>query len=60
MNPVVFLAIAAVISIVGALVLWARNRSPSSLEASIETFRREMQALAPRDGEPRPRRWWRR
>src|SRR5690606_11445398 len=59
-NPVVFLALAAVIVRVGALVLWARNRTPSSFEASIESFRREMQALAPREEEPPPRRWWRR
>jgi hypothetical protein len=59
-NPVVFLAVAAAIVLVGALVLWARHRSPSSFEASIESFRREMQALAPREQEPPPRRWWRR
>jgi hypothetical protein len=41
-------------------VLYLRNRPPTSLDASIDNFRREMQALAPRDGEVRPRRWWKR
>ncbi len=60
MDPVAFLMIAVVISIVGSLVLYLRSRTPSSLESGIDTFRREMQALAPRDDEPVPRRWWRR
>jgi hypothetical protein len=60
MGPVAFLMIAVVISAVGSLVLYLRNRTPSSLESGVENFRREMQALAPRE-EPMPaRRWWRR
>jgi hypothetical protein len=59
-NPVAFLMIAVVISIVGSLVLYLRSRTPTSLESGIDNFRREMQALAPRDDEPAPRHWWRR
>lgn len=55
-----FLLIAVVISAVGLTVLYLRNRPPTSFDASIDNFRREMEALAPRDGEARPRRWWKR
>jgi hypothetical protein len=57
-GAVAFLLIAVVISAVGLTVLYLRNRPPTSADASIDNFRREMQALAPRDGEPRPR--WKR
>jgi hypothetical protein len=60
MSPVAFLMIAVVISVVGCGVLYLRNRTPSSLESGIDNFRREMQALAPRDDEVPSRRWWRR
>ena len=60
MNAVAFLMIAVVISVVGSAVLYLRSRTPSSLEAGIDNFRREMQALAPRDEQGPPRRWWRR
>ena len=59
-RPSPFLMIAVVISVVGSLVLYLRNRTPSSLESGIDNFRREMQALAPRDDEVPPRRWWKR
>ncbi|HEX6237640.1 MAG TPA: hypothetical protein VFZ68_10630 [Acidimicrobiales bacterium] len=59
-GALVFLLIAAVIALVGTTVLYFRSRPPSSLEEGIEAFRREMQALAPRDGTAPPRRWWRR
>ncbi|HEX5367747.1 MAG TPA: hypothetical protein VFW63_13920 [Acidimicrobiales bacterium] len=55
-NAIAFLMIAVVISVVGSTVLYLRSRAPSSLEAGIDTFRREMQALAPRDGAPPTRR----
>jgi hypothetical protein len=57
---VAFLLIAVVISAVGLTVLYLRNRPPTSADDSIDNFRREMQALAPRDGEPHPRHWWKR
>jgi hypothetical protein len=56
-DPIAFLMIAVVISVVGSLVLYLRSRTPSSLDSGIDNFRREMQALAPRDEEPTPRRW---
>jgi hypothetical protein len=52
--------IAVVITVVGSGILYLRNRTPSSLDAGIDNFRREMQALAPRDEQAPPRRWWRR
>ena len=60
MAAVAFLLIAVVISAIGLTILYLRNRPPSSLDASIDNFRREMQALAPRDGDVRQRRWWKR
>ena len=60
MDPIAFLMIAVVISVVGSLVLYLRSRTPSSLESGIDTFRREMQALAPRDEDPTPRHRWKR
>jgi len=59
-NAVAFLMIAVVISVVGSAVLYLRSRTPTSLESGIDTFRREMQALAPRDEVPQARRWWKR
>jgi hypothetical protein len=56
----VFLLIAVAISVVGSTVLYLRSRTPSSLDAGIDNFRREMQALAPRDEQAPPRRWWKR
>ncbi|HKY66625.1 MAG TPA: hypothetical protein VJM49_09660 [Acidimicrobiales bacterium] len=57
MNAVAFLMIAVVISVVGSAVLYLRSRTPTSLEAGIDNFQREMQALAPRDEVAPPRRW---
>lgn len=60
MNAVAFLMLALVISVAGSTVLYLRNRAPSSLESGIDNFRREMQALAPRDEQVPQRRWWKR
>ena len=60
MGAVAFLMIAVVISVVGSTILYLRSRTPSSLDSGIENFRREMQALAPRDEQVPPRRWWKR
>jgi hypothetical protein len=59
-GALVFLMIVVVISVVGSTVLYLRSRSPSSLDAGIVEFQREMQALAPRDERPPTRRWRRR
>jgi hypothetical protein len=61
MGPLEFLLIAVAISVVGSVILYLRSRAPTSYEAGIESFRREMQALAPRDDQAPPRRrWWKR
>ena len=60
MTPIAFLLLALVISVVGSAVLYLRSRTPSSLESGIDNFRREMQALAPRDEIGPQRRWWKR
>ena len=52
MSPLVFLLLAAVLFVVGSVVLWLRHRPPSSYDSGIKAFQREMQALAPPD-EPR-------
>jgi hypothetical protein len=46
-NALVFLGIAAVLSVVGCGILWLRSRQPGSMEAHIEEFARELDALAP-------------
>ena len=50
MEGVSFLLLALAMSVVGGFVLWFRSRRPNSVEAGVESFSREMQALAPRDG----------
>jgi hypothetical protein len=47
MSNLLYLGLAAVLSIVGCLVLYLRNRKPTSLNAGIEEFQRELRALAP-------------
>lgn len=48
MSALWFLAIVVVVVVVGGVVLWLGNRSPSSTESSIDSFRREMEALSPK------------
>jgi hypothetical protein len=47
MNALVFLLVALLLSLLGSIVLWLRNRKPTSLHSSIDSFRREMNALSP-------------
>lgn len=42
-----FLVVAVLLSILGSFVLWLRHRKPTSLEHGIDSFSREMGALAP-------------
>ena len=42
-----FLLIAVVVSGLGILVLWMRNRGTTSLDQGVEEFQREMRALSP-------------
>jgi len=47
MNDLGFLLFALIASVVGIVIVLVRNRRPSSTEASIDEFRRGLQALAP-------------
>ena len=47
MSNLLYLLAAALLSAAGCLVIWARHRKPSGLEAGIDEFSRELQALAP-------------
>jgi len=49
-----YLGLAVVISLVGCLILWLRHRKPRSMQAHMQRFARELEALAP------DRRWERR
>ncbi|HEY3141518.1 MAG TPA: hypothetical protein VGJ86_10335 [Acidimicrobiales bacterium] len=61
MNAAFFLLLAVGISVVGCLVLYWRQRPPRSTESGIDSFRREMEALASRgQGSGRRRRLWKR
>jgi hypothetical protein len=42
-----FLLIAVVVSTIGTLVLWVRNRDTTTLDQGIDAFQREMKALSP-------------
>ena len=50
MSAVVFLLLALAIIVVGSALVYFRQRTPSSLDAGIDSFRREMEALAVRQG----------
>lgn len=52
-----FLLIAVIVSAIGTLVLWMRNRDSTSLDHGVEEFQREMRALSPdkRDDDRRRR-----
>ena len=44
-SNVGFLLIVVVVSLIGTLWLWLRNRKPTTTMSSVESFQREMQAL---------------
>jgi hypothetical protein len=54
-SNLVFLLGAILIAALGIAVLWARSRSPRSVDSGVEGFNRQMEALSPRDKRP-PRR----
>lgn len=54
MSALIFLALAVVVAVVGCGVLWFQHRTPNTFDSGIDAFRREMDALAPRDDEPGP------
>lgn len=47
MRVLLYLLVPAMIVTAAALVMWARNRQPTSLESGVESFQREMEALSP-------------
>ena len=49
MSAVWFLLFAVVVSAIGSAVLVLRQRKPTGVHSSIDSFRREMDALAPPD-----------
>jgi hypothetical protein len=55
MSGLAFLLIVVLVSTVGIVVLWMRNRGPTSIDYGVEEFRREMNALSP-DNRPDDRR----
>lgn len=49
MGAVAFLLVAVVLSVLGSVILLVRQKQPTGLNNSIDSFRREMDALAPPD-----------
>ena len=47
MSNLLYLGLAVVFSAIGVTILYLRNRKPTSLNAGIEEFQRELRALAP-------------
>lgn len=47
MSAVVFLMVFVVLSLVGGLMLWWRERGPHSMEAHMREFERQREALSP-------------
>ncbi len=58
MSSLAYLALAVVISLIGAGILWYRYSRPRSLEEGIDDFSRELRALSPerRQDDPGDRR----
>ncbi|MHB8669338.1 MAG: hypothetical protein ACYDAD_02065 [Acidimicrobiales bacterium] len=47
MSNLAFLGLALVLSAVGCGGLWLRHRKPSTMEAQMDAFARELRAMAP-------------
>ncbi|TML37747.1 MAG: hypothetical protein E6G27_16735 [Actinobacteria bacterium] len=47
MGNLMYLLVAAGLSLVGSIILVLRARKPTSMEAGIQEFSRELRALAP-------------
>ncbi|MEX0767716.1 MAG: hypothetical protein WD029_04515 [Microthrixaceae bacterium] len=52
MSNLWYLLIVVVLSCVGMLLLWVKNRDPISPGSSVDQFQDKMQALAPQEDEP--------
>jgi hypothetical protein len=46
-SNLIYLGVVVLLSVLGSLVLYLRNRQPKSMESGIEQFARELKALAP-------------
>lgn len=55
-SNLIYLMLALGGSIVGSVVIWLRNRKPTSVESGIDAFNRGLRALDP-DGTPPTSRW---
>lgn len=58
MSAIVFLIAFVLLSLLGGLLLWLRDRGPRSMEAHMKAFERELEALSPEtpiDPATRPR-----
>ena len=55
MSAIVFLLIIVVVCAIGGIVLWLQHREPNTLESGLDSFRREMDALAPPADDPEPK-----
>jgi hypothetical protein len=53
MSNLAYLGLAAGLSVIGLFVLWLVRHRPRSMEAGMEAFNRELQALAPPDAQLR-------
>ena len=53
MSVLGFLLVPLIVIVVASALLVLRHRPPKDARSSIESFRREMQALAPDDDQPR-------
>ena len=47
MENLLYLVAVIVVSVVGGLIIFLRNRKPTSMESGIDAFHRELKALAP-------------
>ena len=57
MSNLLYLGFAVLLSVLGVIWIYLRNRKPTSLNAGIEEFQRELRALAPDrrpEGQSRP------
>ena len=55
MSAILFLLIIVVVCWIGGIVLWLQHREPNTLESGLDSFRREMDALAPPADDPEPK-----
>jgi hypothetical protein len=47
MSNLAYLVGAVVVAVIGALVVWLRHRQPKSVDATMESFRRGLDVIAP-------------